>query len=98
MKKFPGVYLLSFFIIFMGCANEQQAAISTLRYVSFDVNSYRTAAKDKPGIDLYCEIDLKGAMNITRDDDHNGQYKGSTAQLSSEQISIIQSVFQEKNR
>ena len=98
MKKLPSVYLLSFLIILASCTGGHQANLSTIRYASFDVNSYRTTLKDKPSIALYCEIDSKGTIKITRDDDYNGQYKGSMAQLSSEQINFVTSVFQENNR
>ena len=98
MKKFPTLYLLHFLIILSGCVGVQQPNFRTIQYACFDVNSYRTTAKDKPGIALYCEIDSKGLMKFTRDDDYNGKYKGSTSQLSAEQINFIQSVFQEKNR
>ena len=98
MKKLLNVNFLSFLILLASCSGGQQADITTIQYASFDVNSYRTTLKDKPSIALYCEIDSKGTMKITRDDDQNGQYKGSTAQLSSEQINLVTSVFQENNR
>jgi hypothetical protein len=98
MKKLFIVQLLSFLVMLSSCVDRQQADISAIKYVSFDVNSYRTTLKDKPSVALYCEIDSIGAMKITRDDDHNGQYKGLTAQLSPNQINFLQSVFQEKIR
>jgi hypothetical protein len=97
MKKRQSIHILGLLAILAGCTSKQQTNFSTIRYASFDVNSYRTPLKDKPSIALYCEIDSNGAMKITRDDEYNGQYKGSTAQLSNDQLNYIQSILQEKN-
>lgn len=98
MGKIKIIYFLGLLVIIAGCTEKQNPDFITIHYVSFDVNSYRTPLKDKPGIAMYCEIDSNGTMKIVKDDEYNGRYQGSAAQLSPEQVTYIQSVFQEKNR
>lgn len=98
MGKIKIVYFLGLLVVIAGCSVKQNPNFSSIRYALFDVNSYRTALKDKPSIALCCEIDNNGTMKIARDDEHNGQYQMSIAELSPEQMEYMKSLFQDKNR
>ena len=93
MKLFKNFVLLSFTNLLSFCSFGQTIEISKIEYASFDVNSYRTPAKNKVFIAVYSEIDSNGIVRINRDYDYKNKNTYFSYQLSATELKKLSSFF-----